>query len=110
MSDLLLFNLFLILRIRGIPKMTYEFDGVMISDIIIDVELKRTKGRVTREEAKHLALVANEIRKERDQYKALFEAAKNYIDEDPGSRDTSSKQIKLWMKYCDLLTEYEKGD
>jgi len=63
--------------------MSYEFDGVLISDIVIDIELKRTKGRVTREEAKNLALVANAIRKERDEFKALFEAAKNVIDFTP---------------------------
>lgn len=87
--------------------MTYEFDGVMISDIVIDIELKRTKGRVTREEAKDLALVANEIRKERDKYKALFEAAKKYIDASPCDPDIYDDQCKAWKKYQDLLKWYE---
>lgn len=45
----------------------HEFEnGLLISESIIDNGLERTKGRVTREEHKELAMVADRIRKERD--------------------------------------------
>lgn len=54
--------------IKPIPHI-FE-DGTMVSEAVIDIELNRTKGRVTREEALDLARVANNIRTERDQYRS----------------------------------------
>lgn len=54
-----------------VKPIKHEFeDGTMVSEIVIDIELQRTKGRVTREEALDLARVANNIRTERDQYRS----------------------------------------
>jgi hypothetical protein len=50
---------------------TFEDGALIISEYVIDIELKRTKGRVTREEAFDLARVANEIRKERELYRSM---------------------------------------
>lgn len=82
-------------------------DGNMISEIVIDIALRRDSGRVDRAELYDLARVANEIRKQRDELKVLFEAAKAYIDEDPGNRDTTSGQLKAYEKYQELLKTYE---
>jgi hypothetical protein len=54
-----------------VKPIKHEFeDGTIVSEVVIDIELQRTKGRVTREEALDLARVANNIRTERDQYRS----------------------------------------
>lgn len=82
----------------------------MISENIIIFELNRTKGRVTREEAFDLARVANKIREERDEYKALFEAAKKFIEESPCDPDIYKEQLEAYEKYQDLLKEYKDAN
>ena len=87
---------------------TFGKDGeIMISEIVIDIALKRTKGRVTREDEMDLALIANEIRKQRDQYEDLMKAAIGYIKRSPCDPDHTEAQMGAYSVYQDLLKKYE---
>ena len=87
---------------------THVFGDVIVSEIVIDIELKRNKGRVTREKAMNLALVANAIRTQRNEFRELFEAAKVYISKCPCDPDIYPEQYKAWKRYIELIEEYNK--
>ena len=52
--------------IKDIDGMHELDDGALVSEYLIDIELKRTKGRVSRQEMLELAKLADSIRKQRD--------------------------------------------
>lgn len=53
-------------------------NGLLISEILIDLSLKPRAGRVTQEEMRELALLADSVRKERDE---LLEKSLIFFDE-----------------------------
>lgn len=85
---------------------TFE-DGTIVSEIVIDIELQRKSGRVTREEAFDLARVANEIRKERDQLAkqvADLESKRKYYQD--AERELSDAYIRIRMLIDAFDTPY----
>lgn len=75
----------------------HKFDGLLISERVIDDYMLQTKGRVSRQEAKELAMVADRIRQQRD-------AAMDYINLtlQPGNENNNAQEI-AYNQYLSLI-------
>lgn len=61
-------------------------------------------------DAIHYKQEIKRLREERDQFKGLFEAANDYINETPCDPDITENQLAAWTKYNELVKNLKDAD